>query len=137
MEIENWSTVVSLGISAGVAIAAIISPILTALINNKHQTKIKRMELKHDHYEKTVTYQRNIFENYLKIAGHYIGSEFKDYEDQKKYNDAYLATLLYTPNDLKQFLVDANKFIIQKDIKRSLSSFELVATKIRDHLNTL
>lgn len=134
---ENLPTLISIGISAGVAFAAIISPILTALINNTHQTKIEKMELEHDHYEKTVTYQRNIFENYLRITGHYIGSEFKDYEDQKKYNDAYLSILLYTPDELKSLLVNANKFIIQKDLKQSLASFELIATKIRDHLNTL
>lgn len=130
---DKLSTIVTIS----VAIAAIISPILTALINNKHQTKIKKMELEHDHYEKAVTYQRNIFENYLRITGHYIGSEFEDYEDQKKYNDAYLSILLYTPDELKSLLVNANKFIIQKDLKQSLASFELIATKIRDHLNTL
>lgn len=40
----------SITISAIIAVAAIISPILTAVINNVHQRNMKKLELKEKHY---------------------------------------------------------------------------------------
>ncbi len=52
-------------ISVIVALAAIVSPILTAIINNRYQLKLKKLELKQKEYEQTVLYKRKIFENSL------------------------------------------------------------------------
>lgn len=56
----------SITISAIIAVAAIISPILTAVINNVHQRNMKKLELKEKHYSQTASYQKEIFENYLR-----------------------------------------------------------------------
>ena len=53
-------------ITAILGIAAIISPIATAIINNRYQLKLKKLELKQAHMDKTTYYIRSIFENYLR-----------------------------------------------------------------------
>ena len=56
-------------ITAILGIAAIISPIATALINNHHQLKLKKLEYQHQEKESTFFYKRGIYEDYLKYAG--------------------------------------------------------------------
>lgn len=48
-------------IAIGIGLAAVISPIVTALINNKHQLKLKNLEI----YELA---KRNALENFIKCA---------------------------------------------------------------------
>jgi len=43
----------SFTITAIIALCALISPIATTLLNNRHQLKIKELELKQKHYEVT------------------------------------------------------------------------------------
>ena len=47
------------------ALCAIVSPIITAVINNCHDTKLKKMEFKQKERENTILYQRKVFENFL------------------------------------------------------------------------
>ena len=53
-------------VTAILGIAAIISPIATAIINNLYQIKLKKLEMKQQKLEKTTYYIRSIFENYLR-----------------------------------------------------------------------
>ena len=55
----------TISISVILALCAIVSPIFTAIINNMHQTKIKKLELKQQEYRDTIIHQRDFFENYL------------------------------------------------------------------------
>lgn len=48
----------SITISAIIAVAAIIFPILTAVINNVHQRNMKKLELKEKHYSQTASYKK-------------------------------------------------------------------------------
>ena len=61
-------------VTAILGIAAIISPIATAIINNLYQIKLKKLEMKQQKLEKTTYYIRSIFENYLRYAGRCIYS---------------------------------------------------------------
>ena len=56
-------------ITAILGIAAVISPIATAIINNRYQLKVKKLELEQNHKDKTTYYVRSIFENYLRYTG--------------------------------------------------------------------
>jgi len=127
----------SITISAVIAIAAIISPILTAIINNTHQRSMKKLELKDKHYEKTVSYQKEIFENYLGKTGNYIGSTFTSTKALMEYDDAYLVALLYAPIDLQQSMKNANDAIRAKILPDALSAFEELIPKIQEYIQSL
>lgn len=127
----------SITISAIIAIAAIISPILTAVINNIHQKNMKKLELKEKHYEETVSYQKEIFENYLSKTGNYIGSTFTSVNALMEYDDAYLVALLYAPNDLQILMKKANDIIRLRKVPPALSAFEELIPKIQEHIQKL
>ncbi|MCM1286283.1 MAG: hypothetical protein NC213_08005 [Acetobacter sp.] len=127
----------SITISAIIAVAAVISPILTAIINNAHQTKMKKLELKQEHYEKSVTYQINIFENYLRKAGKHIGSKFRSLEASQEYTNAYLVALLYAPKELQDSMKNANDCIENSDVASATFLFEKITPKIKRHIDTL
>lgn len=86
-------------ISVIVALAAIISPILTTVINNRYQLKQKRMELKQKKYEQTVLYKRTIFENYLRylneVAQHPTDDSISGYAQH------YPLAYLYLPDEVR------------------------------------
>ena len=56
----------SAAVSILIGFVAFISPIITTCISNAHDTKIHKLNLKQQHFEKTVLYKTTIFENYLK-----------------------------------------------------------------------
>lgn len=90
-------------VSVILALSAIISPILTALINNHHQLKIKKLEAKQQEYERTVMYKRNIFENYLRYLNDVSQNPTK--ESVSGYAQYYPLAFMYLPKDVqKNFL---------------------------------
>ena len=56
-------------VSVIIAICSIVSPILTAIINNCHDTKPKKLEYKHLEREEQRQHERDIFETYVRAAG--------------------------------------------------------------------
>lgn len=127
----------SITISAIIAVAAIISPILTAVINNIHQRNMKKLELKEKHYSQTASYQKEIFENYLRKTGKYIGCAFAIASAAMEYDEAYLAAFLYAPSDLQMLMKNANDAIRSKKVPQALSAFEELIPKIQEHIQNL
>lgn len=121
-------------ISAIVAIAAIISPIFTALINNWHATKIKRLELKQKQYENTVMYERHLFENYLKYAGRCI--LFSDVAASKDYGEYYFSALMCAPENIRNKMITVNKFMQKHDFDKATTELEELTTMIHAMLQT-
>ena len=86
-------------ISVIVALAAIVSPILTAIINNHYALKMKRMELKQQEYAQKVAYKREIFENYLRhLSAAYHSPESEDFI---QYARNYQLAYMYLPEELR------------------------------------
>ena len=96
----------TISISVIVALAAVISPILTAIINNRYQLKLKRMELKQKEYEETIMHKRNIFENYLR----YLNDVFQHpkAEALSNYAQYYSLAYMYLPDDVREKLSNVN-----------------------------
>lgn len=115
-------------ISVIVALCAIISPILTALINNRHHTKIKKIELRQQHYEKTVLHQRELFERYLKNAGRII--QFPQIETKKDYGEAYFAALFLAPSELREQMIAVDKEITKLNMVAASSLLADLAPKL-------
>ena len=115
-------------ISVIIALCAIVSPILTAIINNCHQTKIKKLELKQQEYRDTVIHQRVFFENYLKHAGRCI--YYADSDALKDYGEHYFSALMYAPDDLKADMIEANRLMLKDDWNNASVLIEKLTAKI-------
>lgn len=107
-----------------IALAAIISPILVALINNAHHSKMERLSLAHQEKIKEMDFQakrkdeslkylRSIFENYLQSASRCIASPTPD--NLKIYGEHYSISFIYFPSAAHEKLEDINYLIRKHD----------------------
>lgn len=101
-------------ISIVLAICALFAPSITALINNHHYYKLKKLELAHDELIHNTDLQyRNKYEAYKKFiesAGHY--SVFCDYS--KNFSDitsSLQSSLLLCDNETRILLLNFQKHI--------------------------
>lgn len=128
---------ISILITATVAISSTFSPIITTLINNKHQLKIKKLELEQKHYDDEIAFQKNIFNEYLHKAGLLYGSGFNK-DALKQYGDAYAIALLYAPEEIRKLMIETNKLALEeKKPFTFISQIEELAPKIQEHISKL
>ena len=90
----------SIIITAAVALAAVVSPVLTSIIDNHYRMKIKKIDEERLSYEETTKYKRSIFENYLKYTGRCIA--YADNEQIRDYYEFYSLAYLYASPDLRK-----------------------------------
>ena len=106
----------SLSISVILALCAIVSPILVAIINNIHHTKVRKLEIQQDQYRNTILHQRDVFENYSTAL--------------KDYGEFYFAALSYAPAELRGDMITANQLMLQDEWEEATPIIESIATKI-------
>ena len=122
-------------VTAILGIAAIISPIATAIINNLYQIKLKKLEMKQQKLEKTTYYTRSISENYLRYAGRCIYSV--DRGARKDYGEYYFLALSYAPESLSESFVQINEAIYQDDYDTAIPLLEALKPEINKLLQTM
>ena len=84
----NWSAIIS-----GIAlVAAVISPILTAIINNRHEIKMYNQRYYKEH-------RADVIENYIRYTGS-ISKHSATSEDFRQYGKYSKEIYLYLPDDL-------------------------------------
>lgn len=88
MPIEAWSAIIS-----GIAlVAAVLSPVITAIVNNKYQSKINRQKYFDEH-------RAQVIENYIQSVG-----ELCEDVDRESFRRAYgrnsKEIYLYLPQEL-------------------------------------
>lgn len=118
-----------------VAICAIFSPLLTALVNNIYLLKLKKMELKQQERENTVFHIRKIYEDYLQNTGRCIICCTDD--SQKAYGEAYFRALLYAPEEFRKDIISANNAIVHGNMDEATSIIEALTPKIHTIIQTL
>lgn len=124
----------TISISVILALAAIISPVLTAIINNVHQTKIKKMELEQQNYENTVMYKQTIFENYLKASGKCIF--YSDASALKEYGEHYFRALMFADAEIRNDMIKANDYMQKYEWTKASTVIEELSAKIYASLRT-
>ena len=113
-------SVISIAVSISVSLAAIISPGIVTWMNNRHQLKIKKMELLQEQFEKNTLHEREIWENYLKYTGHVV---FKNKtESRQSYGEYYFKALLYAPDDIRNDMTAIN-YLIENDSTSATNNF--------------
>ncbi len=122
-------------VTAILGIAAIISPIATAIINNRYQLKLKKLEFQQKHLEKTTYYIRSIFENYLRYAGRCIYNS--DRAALKDYGEYYFLALSYAPDELTHQFVCINSCIYNDQFDEATRQLEELKPKLNALLQKL
>lgn len=115
-------------VTAILGIAAIISPIATAIVNNLYQLKLKKIELQQKHLENTTYYIRSIFENYLRYAGRCIYNS--DRVALKDYGEYYFLALSYAPDEMTDLLISINNCIYNEQFDDATRQLEQLKPKI-------
>lgn len=122
-------------VTAILGIAAIISPIATAIINNRYQLKLKKLELHQKQLENTTYYIRSIFENYLRYAGRCIYNS--DREARKDYGEYYFLALSYVPDDISSTMININSAIYDCDYYKATTLLEQLEPSLSKLLQKL
>lgn len=122
-------------ISVILTLTAILSPIFTAIINNRHQLKIRKLDNEKQKYENSTLYKRNIFENYLRHSGRCISRASSD--SMRDYGEYYLVALMYAPEDIRQKMIRMDALMRKYKWEEASALSEELAPMIRDLLQQL
>lgn len=125
----------TISITSVLAICAIVSPILTACINNAHNTKIKKLELKEEKYRNTVLHKRDIYENYLKTAGRCI--YYADSDALKDFGEYHMQALVWADDELFDKMTNISKLMYDEDWRNSRVLLEEIAPLIHEKIEKL
>lgn len=125
MNAENfdWNN----AIPAITLIVAIVSPIMVAIMNNIHNTKIRKLELK---YKKQTSYfqkQQSVFDNYILYASKQIDTNYQS--EHIEYIRYYGEMFMYVPEYHWGELETLHKYIQNKD-KKNANQQLIKVTKI-------
>lgn len=107
-----------------IALAAIISPILVAIINNfhhakmealahSHQEKMKELDLQAKRESENLKYLHSIFENYLQSISRCIANPTP--ENIELYGEHYSISFIYFPSESYERLELINSSIQKRD----------------------
>ena len=126
----------SFTITAIIALTSLVSPWISNKINNKHQKEMKLLEYEQERYNKTVMYQRNIFENYAASLEKAISNATPDaIAEYSKYYG--LARLYVGKGDAKKFMKELHKTMTSYDFNVKNEDVELVLSEIASILEKL
>ncbi len=122
-------------ISVIIAICAIISPVITTLLNNHHLYKMKKIEMKLETEKATRFYKRGIYEDYLKYTGQYITARTSD--SCLKYGSIYPLALIYFPQNLADEVITLNDEITECHWNTAITHLNELTPAIREILQSM
>ena len=100
-------------ISVILGCAAVISPVLTALINNAHQSAMRRQDAKREKYHETVAYKRKIIEEYIQRTA--VKIQVKNLDTNIEYASGFGLAAIYVPEQIRNKMIEIDNLIIQQD----------------------
>nr|DAN88709.1 MAG TPA: hypothetical protein [Caudoviricetes sp.] len=122
-------------ISVIIAICAIISPIITTILINRHLYKIRKLDEAAQLRKETYFYKRGIYEDYLRYTGQCI--THATVETLDNYGATYALALIYFPEDLQSKIIDLNNAINHGTKDNALKKLNKLAPLIRMQLQDL
>ena len=132
---NSWKIDPTFSVSAILACAAVIAPVLTAIINNWHNRRMRKMELKHEIYKETVVYQRKLIETYLQKTAKCIETNTDDQTND--YAESFGAVSLYLPDDLRESVIALDKSIYENDWDAAHDKFIQLLPELTTRLQKL
>lgn len=122
-------------ISVIIAICAIISPIITTLLNNHHLYKMRKLDdaaqLRKDSY----FYKRGVYEDYLRYTSQCLTNPSASTSNE--YGKTYALALIYFPDELQEQLIAINEAISNHMWANALSNLNGIAPVIRKQIQKM
>lgn len=122
-------------ISVIIAICAIISPIITTLLNNHHLYKMRKLDdaaqLRKDSY----FYKRGVYEDYLRYTSQRLTNPSAS--TLNEYGKTYTLALIYFPDELQEQLIAINEAISNHMWANALSNLNGIAPVIRKQIQKM
>ena len=122
-------------ITVVIAVCAIVSPIITTLLNNHHLYKMRKLDMKLDTEQKARFYKRDVYEDYLKTAGKCIACS--NNENMSAYGEAYMLALIYFPSELRNELIHINDYVVKCNRDQAITLLNQLAPKIHTILQSM
>lgn len=116
-----------------IAVCAILSPVITTIINNHHQKVMKKLEYKHLEHEEQIRHEREICEEYVRAAGACIHRLTGD--QIKTYGENLGLVLYYVPDDIRKEIMEFEDKVIVSGTGCVPASkmLESIAVKLRKY----
>lgn len=111
-----------------IALSAILSPILVAIINNHHNAKMKKLELQSVQDERNMQYIYSIYENYLQSTSKCIANP-TDY-NLNLYGENYSIALAYFPQEYHELLKGINESIRNRNWDSANTMLEILSIRL-------
>lgn len=117
------------------AITAILAPVLVAIINNRHQYKLKKMELEQKSYEQSVLHKREIFEKFLSAFNKACQLQTEDAISE--YSSCYSLVYVHLPKPVRDELGEINLLIKQDNWMEVIKHVDRISMDIAKELEKL
>lgn len=104
-----------------ISITSLVSPIVVAVINNKHLTKMKEIEINQENFKNISLHKRELFERFLYLIG-----EFSYENTQKEISElltSYYLILPYIPKEKTVYFRAFAHHIAKQDFENEHSIF--------------
>lgn len=138
MDVRNIPAIsvdLTVTISVILGMAAIVSPILVAIINNHHQQKMKKLEYKQKDHEENVLYKRTIFVNFLRSLNKVC--QLPNQENLTSYSESYSLAYIYLPDHVRKDMGVLNLLINQHKWDEALKYVDAISMDIYKELQKL
>lgn len=122
-------------ITTVLALVAIISPVLTAIIDNIFRLILKHSENKQKRYEQNTLHKREIFENFLSAFNEVC--HLKDNDTISRYASSYSLVYVYLPKNVQRDLATVNLLIEKRDWNEAIKYVDLISTDIYKEMQKL
>ncbi|HJI35500.1 MAG TPA: hypothetical protein OIL95_13735 [Coprobacillaceae bacterium] len=94
-----------------IAFVALISPIVTAIINNLYQIKIRKLEISEKRYDESIFLKRELFEKYCQDLSKVIILQAATDDILGEYASSYAKAILYMSSEDASSATDINSDI--------------------------
>lgn len=133
MQSFNIDPTISLTVVVG--LAAVVSPVLTTLLNNIHQIIMKKLEYKQLEYNRSILHKREIFENFLQALS--IVAQNPSKENIELFAKYYPLTYIYVPKPVQKTLAEINLYLQHGYADEIVKYVDLISTDIHEELRQL
>lgn len=120
---------ISFTITAIIAVVALISPVITTTISNRHQLKLKAADYKFRQSDESILHVRKIIDEFLSNTGELLGSP--TLERMAKYRKSYFSAIPYLPDDIVSLMSKIDSEISNQQFETASLQFrELIIPEL-------
>lgn len=89
----------------------IVGPIVTTILTNRHQLKLRKLDIYEEQYKDFICHRRNAIVNFISYTGQYIASSHTT--DLKNCSNHFFPVYAYAPKSIWSNLDDLYVHIVQ------------------------